>query len=297
MKDWVSSNKGSLGADASFESLTVTGKKVYPYVFDPDFHPGFKNDSQFSSWLDCSVFDDDLVFPDTATCTSNDWDHWCSENASSWRKCENIDGTCWRAEEICGLSCTDSSASFADVCLNQAIAHLPEVCDNTFVPFIPTGKNHEPSLLDAWEYWGPSEANDTVKYHLEYGMLSAKGDDEVSGVAGDDGNPADPCSVHSFCSTCVKGKNGMVNVACKQATLIETKNAQFNMLEKLDFYCQKNNLDLLMADKLHDALASDEELKGQYKLAKSQAYVFPAPSAETVSARKKRRLEFLAMAD
>ena len=277
---------GGSGGAATMSSLLfrvwARGFDQYMYMY-MYFNP-VTDMPGMEGWLNCSLYDDDSSFPDEAGCYTNDWDTYCDDTAGS--VCNSISGTCYLSEEICHNSCLMEGSNFGLVCMYQALASLRNVCENKFVPSLPSGKNLGPSLS--------TELNS-----LSFDSAMRKGDWLTEATVGS-GDAEDPCAYHAFCSNCINGSPSTewtTNTGCWEGALIEGPDlekhgkmgAQF-VIEKLDFYCQSDILEMFETGELTVILkgGGDDtaDIRKRYANAGSEKFVFPPASAETIGERQ-----------
>merc|ERR1711988_60675 len=68
--------------------------QVWVRGFDNNFNP-VTDKSGMEGWLDCSVYDDDTVYPSEAGCYDNDWGVYCNTSIGEASTCESDAGTCY----------------------------------------------------------------------------------------------------------------------------------------------------------------------------------------------------------
>lgn len=278
----TSPTKKVKNAESAGKSIMSSLSRVWARGFDQYFNP-VTDMPGMEGWLDCSVYDDDSIFPDEAGCYSNDWGVYCGEDPAS--TCNSISGTCYLSEEICHTACLMEGSNFGFVCMYQALASLRDVCENKFVPSLPSGKNLGPSLS--------TELNS-----LTYDSAMKKENWLTQALVGS-GETEDPCAYHAFCSNCISGSASTewtTNTECWEGALIEgisdlgKGKAVQHVIEKLDFYCQSDVLEKFETGELSAILRGDSVdtagIRKRYVNAGSEKYDFPSASAETIEERK-----------
>ena len=139
---------------------------------------------------ECSLFDDDSIYPFEYACQIHDVDqcHACLPSTAHTGSASCFD--------VCGATCDYAAAGYDDVpdyaanvsytmvCAWMAIADLPTMCAGSFVPALPTSSNAEP--------------------YVAFGDQPA---------VTHDGNSVDACVVHSYCDACVDA-DGTENDYC-----------------------------------------------------------------------------------
>ena len=279
----TTSPKRVKNAESAGKSIMSSLSRVWARGFDQYFNP-VMDVPGMEGWLDCSVYDDDSIFPDEAGCYSNDWGVYCGEDPA--RTCNSINGTCYLSEEICHTACLMNGSNFGFVCMYQALASLRDVCENKFVPSLPSGKNLGPSLS--------TELNS-----LTFDSAMKKGNWLTQATVGS-GETEDPCAYHAFCSNCISGSASTewtTNTECWEGAVIEGLSGKFNgdlavqhVIEKLDFYCQSDVLEKFEAGELSAILRGDSVdtagIRKRYVNAGKEKYDFPPASADTIEDRK-----------
>merc|ERR1711988_1249014 len=164
----------SVETSSPTSSPTVTDKPTTYYELESEY------DDDALYRLRCDEFDDDGVYPS----------HFC--NYGDTKTCmKHVEGS-ETYSEFCGDTCSEydmdlydsedyntkdySGSSWAVVCGWEAVKHMNETCEGSFVPDIS-----EARAADAG---------------ANYSYSTAPDDQEV------DGEKMDACNLHAFCSVC-----------------------------------------------------------------------------------------------